>query len=96
MFYHVVMFKLKDNSNENMDKVKELLLSMDGKIPELKKITVGKDTLFTGRSFDICLITQFESKEDMDIYQDSYYHVEYVLKNLKPQIEKSAACDFIA
>ncbi len=95
MFYHVVMFKLKDNSPENMEKAREILMSMDGKIPELKGLTVGKDTLFTGRSFDICLITTFDSKEDMDIYQDSYYHVEHVLKNIRPMIEKSAACDFL-
>ncbi len=94
MFYHVVLFKLKDNSQENMDKAKEILLSMEDKIPQLKKLTVGKDEFFTERSYDICLITAFNSKEELDEYQVHEYHVDYVLANLKPMLLKSKACDF--
>ncbi len=61
MFYHVVLFKLKDSSEENLDKAKELLQSMEGKIPQLKGLTVGKDVLNSVRSYDICLITTFDS-----------------------------------
>jgi len=96
MFYHVVLFKLKDNSQENMDKAKGILLSMEGKIPQLKGLTVGKDELFTERSFDLCLITTFDSKEEMDQYQVHEYHVNHVLANLKPMLEASKVCDFNA
>lgn len=96
MFTHVVLFKLKDNSPENMDKARDLLLSMEGRIPELKGLTVGKDVLFTERSYDICLITTFDSQEDMDSYQVHDYHVNTILKNLRPMLEASKACDFIS
>lgn len=94
MFTHVVLFKLKNNSKENMDKAHGILSSMEGQIPELKGLTVGKDELFTERSYDICLITTFESKEAMEAYQGHPFHVEEVLKNLKPLVEASKACDF--
>jgi len=96
MFTHVVLFKLKDNSPENMDKARDLLLSMEGRIPELKGLTVGKDVLFTERSYDICLITTFDSQEDMDRYQIHDYHVNTILMNLRPMLEASKACDFIS
>ena len=96
MFYHVVLFKLKDSSQENMDKARNILSSMEGKIPQLKGLTVGKDELFTERSYDICLITTFDSKEDMDAYQVHEYHVNEVLANLRPMLEASKACDFTA
>ncbi|MBO7151844.1 MAG: Dabb family protein, partial [Clostridia bacterium] len=35
MVKHIVLFKLKDNSAENCLKAKEVLLSMEGKVPEL-------------------------------------------------------------
>lgn len=96
MFYHIVLFKLKDKSPENMDKAKELLQSMEGKIPQLKGLTVGKDVVSSARSYDICLITTFDSHEAMDEYQVHDYHVSTVLKNLKPMLLDSKACDFFA
>ena len=96
MFTHVVLFKLKDNSKENMEKARDILLSMEGKIEYLKGLTVGTDVLFTERSYDICLITTFNNLEEMDKYQVHEYHVNTVLKNLKPMLESSKACDFVS
>ena len=96
MFTHVVLFKLKDNSKENMEKARDILLSMEGKIEYLKGLTVGTDVLFTERSYDICLITTFDNQEEMDKYQVHEYHVGTVLKNLKPMLESSKACDFVS
>lgn len=96
MFYHVVMFKLKDNSKENMERAKGLLTAMEGKIPQLRHLVVGADELFTGRSYDICLISGFDSKEEMDEYQVHPYHVEEVLAHLRPMLSDSKACDFYA
>ena len=96
MFYHVVMFKLKENSKENMEKAKALLLAMEGEIPQLKHLVVGQDELFTGRSYYICLISGFDSKEAMDEYQVHPYHVDQVLAHLRPMLLDSKACDFSA
>lgn len=94
MFTHIVLFKLENPTKENMEKAKGILLSMEGKIPELKYLEVGADVLRTDRSYDIALITRFDSKEAMDRYQVSEYHVNYVLKNLRPMLKGSVALDY--
>ncbi len=96
MFTHIVFFKLTDVTQENIEKVKNLLLAMDGQIPELKYIEVGVDVLHTGRSFDIALTTKFESKDAMDAYQVHPFHVNHVLADLKPMLKASAAVDYEA
>ncbi|WP_032122558.1 Dabb family protein [Clostridium amazonitimonense] len=94
MFTHIVLFKLKDPTKENMERAKEILSSMDGKIPELKYLEVGVDIIRSDRSYDIALITRFDSREDMDRYQVSEYHVNHVIKNLRPMLEGSVALDY--
>ena len=94
MFTHIVFFKLKDDSQENVEKVAAILNAMKGKIPELKEIEVGIDILHTERSYDLSLITKFNSKEDMDAYQVHPYHVNEVLKYIKPMIKQSSAVDY--
>ncbi len=51
MFTHIVFFKLKDPTKENIKFVEEALLSMNGKIEELKKLEVGVDVIRSERSF---------------------------------------------
>lgn len=94
MFTHIVFFKLKDT--EKVTEARAILLSMEGKIPELKGLEVGVDELHTERSYDLALITRFDSLEDMNTYQVHEYHVNEVLKYLKPMIESSKAVDFIS
>lgn len=43
MIKHIVCFKLIDNSEENKQKAKEVLLSMRGQVPTAKSIEVGTD-----------------------------------------------------
>ncbi len=94
MFTHIVLFRLKDSTKENMEKAKAILSSMEGKIEELKYLEVGVDIIRSERSYDIALITRFNSKEDMDGYQVSEYHVNHVIKDLKPLLESSVALDY--
>ncbi len=94
MFTHIVFFKLKNK--ELASEARDLLLSMEGKIPQLKGLEVGVDVLHTERSYDLALVTRFDSLEDMDTYQIHEYHVNEVLKYLKPMLESSKAVDFIS
>lgn len=94
MFTHIVFFKLKDRNDENVNRAKELLLSMEGKIPMLKELKVGSDVVHSQRSYDIALITKFASQEDMDRYQVHPVHVNEVVKYLKPMLAGSASVDF--
>lgn len=92
MFTHIVFFKLQDESN--IEKAADILRGMEGKIPELKELQVGVDVIRSDRSYDIALITKFDNKNDYEIYNSSEYHVNEVIKNLKPMLESSKTVDF--
>lgn len=79
MIKHVVFFKFE--SKEEVKEVKKRLLDMDGKIDVLKYIEVGENFLESERNYDLCLITHFETIEDLKIYADHPVHVpvkEYI------------------
>lgn len=76
MIKHIVLFKLKDISVDGVKKANKTLLSMKGKIMELKKIEVGIDITRSDRSYDIVLITRFENIQDLKAYQMNPLHME--------------------
>lgn len=53
MIKHVVCFKLKNDSIELRKKTKDILLSMQGRVPMLLDLKVGVDFLSSTRSYDI-------------------------------------------
>jgi hypothetical protein len=76
MITHIVLFKLKECSPRSAGKARDVLLGMRGKIPQLRYLEVGVDILHSGRSFDIALITKFDSLEELQAYQAHPVHVE--------------------
>lgn len=92
MFTHIVFFKLK-NKEQSTD-ARNILLSMEGKIPQLKGLEVGLDVMHSERSYDLALITKFDSLDDMNSYAVSEYYVNEVLKYLKPMLESSKTVDY--
>ncbi len=93
MITHVVCFKLKDRSPENVQKTKDVLESMQGKIPQVKQLEVGSDVLHSDRSYDIVLISQHETMADLDGYQVHPIHQE-VIVYMKTVVESSVSVDF--
>lgn len=94
MIKHIVCFKLKDNSYENCLKAKEVLMSMKGNVSLLKDIQVGIDFLHSERSYDIILETLFETKEDLEAYQNDPYHCSVVKKHMHAVRSASIAVDY--
>lgn len=94
MFTHIVLFKAKEPTKENLEFLKKTLLSMDGNIKELKQLEVGIDVIRSDRSYDIAIITRFDSKEDYLAYDVNEFHVEKVKKVIGPYIEASKTIDF--
>lgn len=94
MFTHIVFFKLKDKSKGNIEKAREILLRTEGRVPTLKTIKVGIDVVHSPRSYDLALVSTFDSRQDMDAYQVHPVHTDEVLAELKPMLESSAAVDF--
>lgn len=93
MLRHVVFFKLKNPTPEVLQETKNVLMNMKGKIPELLDIEVGIDVVRSERSFDVALITTFESLDTMNAYQVNPIHVE-VGKYIATVRESSAAVDY--
>ncbi|WP_438445802.1 Dabb family protein [Gorillibacterium sp. sgz5001074] len=93
MLRHVVFFKLKNPTPEVLQETKNVLLGMKGKIPEILDIEVGIDVVRSERSYDVALITTFESLEAMNAYQVNPVHVE-VGKYIAGVRESAFAVDF--
>lgn len=95
MLTHIVFFKLKDNSPESVERTAQVLRDMEGKIEQLQYIEVGIDVLHTDRSYDIALITKFDSMEALDAYQVHPVH-QAVIEHMKQVREASASVDFVS
>jgi len=74
MITHIVFFKLKEPGN--VKKASEVLLGLKGKIPQLRHLEVGIDILHSDRSYDLALVTKFDSLEGMKAYQTHPVHEE--------------------
>lgn len=94
MFTHVVFFKLVESTKENVKYVSDILKGMDGNIPQLKEVEVGIDELRSERSYDISLITRFDSLEEMRAYQIHPYHINEVLGKIKPYLKATSVVDY--
>jgi len=78
MVKHIVMWKLKDfaegrSKSENIKYIKEMLEALPGVIKEIKFIEVGEN-INADRSYDAVLYSEFETPEDLEIYQNHPEH----------------------
>jgi ABC-type polysaccharide/polyol phosphate transport system ATPase subunit len=86
-----LLIKLKERSKDEIEKVKNLLLSMDGKISALVNIKVETDIRGPEKSgYDIMLITQFNEFGDLDKYLNHPVHLE-VSEYIKNVIDTGAS-----
>lgn len=95
MIKHIVCFKLKDNSRENCEKARDVLMSMQGNVPLLRGIEVGIDFLHSERSYDLILQVLLDDAEALEAYQKDPYHCEVVKKHMHAVRSASVAVDYI-
>jgi hypothetical protein len=93
MITHIVLCKLIDRSDESIEKAKNVLMNMKGKIRELKHIEVGIDITNSDRSYDLALLTKFDSARDLEAYQINPLHVE-VAEYMGSVAESIVAVDY--
>lgn len=97
MINHVVLFKLKEfpleEKQQVISKLKSMLLALKGKINELKYIEVGENYELGAKSFDVALISHFETVEDLDVYRVHPEH-QKVIAYTGEVVEARAAVDF--
>lgn len=90
MITNNLLLKLKERNSENITKTRDVLLSMQGKIEPLLDVKVEVDIRQGASSYDIMLITKFNSMEDFDAYLVHPVHVE-VSKYVGSVVETGAA-----
>lgn len=95
MINHVVLFKLKKYESESEKQnvifsIEDALLGLSGKIDELKFIEVGVNYELASKSYDVCLITHFETVEQLDSYRIHPEHLKVAELIGKHAVERAA------
>jgi Stress responsive A/B Barrel Domain len=93
MITHIVLFKLKDRSPESIATTVQVLRDMEGKIDELRHLEVGTDVLHSERSYDIGLVTKFDSLEALQAYNVHPVHKK-VIEHMTSVREASVSVDY--
>jgi hypothetical protein len=69
--------------SENMKYVTEHLYALRPIIPQIKRMEIGADIAHTDMSYDMLLLTEFESMAELELYKNHPEHKkvsEYVTK----------------
>lgn len=97
MVNHIVLFKLKEYPAEEkaaiIAELKEMLEDLQRKITEVKYIEVGANYELNTKSFDLALVSHFESIEDLDVYREHPAH-QKVVERIKETTVDRAAVDY--
>lgn len=98
MIKHIVMWKLKEVAEcgdriQNARKMKHDLEALKSKIPQIKNIEVGLNSLPSEGSYDVVLYSEFESEKDLDAYQKHPEHLK-VAEFIGTVKERRAVVDY--
>ena len=93
MIRHIVLFKIKEEYKAEIPQLVENFYGMKGKIEGMLDLEAGQDILHSERSYDIALITTFDTRAAFDAYQTHPVHMP-VKKRMGEVRVSSVACDF--
>lgn len=94
MITHIVFFKLKEPTVDGIAAVRDKLLSMEGRVEQLRHLEAGVDLIHSERSYDVALVTRFDSMEDLQAYQVHPYHAGEVVPLMKSVCSSVVAVDY--
>ncbi len=80
MIRHIVFLKIPNCDDELKQKIKQEILSLRESISVLKNMEVGLNFSPEERAYDIALIADFESKDDLNIYATNPTHLKLIQK----------------
>ena len=89
MIKHVVMWKFKENEEENMKKFLKGLNDLKQIIPEIKNMETGIN-INPKNEYDAILISEFETMEDLEKYKTNPEHVKVSTLCKKIRIDRQA------
>ena len=79
MIRHVVMFKLKPGvSPAQRDEWLKISRRVHGEIDIVRAYSIGEDLLRLPRSYDVAVVADFDSLEDVRAYADHPLHLSAV------------------
>lgn len=93
MIRHIVFFKLQDNSPQNKKRVKDIILPLKDTIDTIRSYQVGINFADEERAYDLALVGDFETKEDLANYAKHPEHLK-VISILKSMGIKTKVVDF--
>ena len=94
MIKHIVLFNFRDeNRDENIKKVKEMLLSLTQSVPTLKKMEIGVNFSKEQRAMDLSIYTEFDNVIGLDAYTIHPEHLK-VVAFIKTVVTDSKVSDY--
>ena len=88
MITHVVMFRLKEDKKDEAQILRDRLMELPDRISEIRHYELGINMIESDRNFDACLYSQFNSMNDLQVYQVHPAHVEVLdyVKSVAAQV----------
>lgn len=93
MIKHVVMWRLKNGSEDQADELIDMLNALPPLIPEIKELSVGKNVKEGEFAADVALVTAFDSLDTLEDYAVHPDHVK-VGAFLKDIVAERRVVDF--
>jgi len=95
---HIVMWKLKEVAEcgdrvQNARKMKHDLEALKTKIPQIRHIEVGVNSIPSEASYDVVLYSEFNNEQDLEIYQKHPEHLK-VAEFVATVRERRAVVDY--
>lgn len=90
---HVVMFKLQDDKKEQAAEIQQRLQALPAQLPMIRHYEIGLDVVQSARSYDVVLISTFDTHDDLNAYSQHPIHLE-VVKFIKSVTSSIIAVDY--
>ncbi len=93
MVKHIVMFKLKERTPENLDRAVASLKTLEGNIETLRSIEIGLDFKHSDRSYDLVITTVFDDAAGLEVYATHPNHLP-VIQTIRELTSGSVVVDY--
>ncbi len=95
MIHHVVLFQLTpDATPERIAGLRDVILAMQGRIPEIRGIAFGPNLAPSAAEWPWCLLVLVDDMAAVQRYTEHPVHVEMVERHLAPIRAARLAVDF--
>ena len=96
MVKHIVMWRMAESEDKEQRAkgIKENLEALKGKIDVLVNIEVGLNFNDTDAASDVVLVSEFETKEDLNTYQNHPEHKAVGATYVRPYVAERRVCDY--